>query len=424
MPATTRVRLTSGEPLLRSGYALVISTAASSMLGVAYWILAARTFPSETLGQESAAIAAMMMLSNFAQMNMFYALTRFVPTAGPGAARLIAWSYAANAAVAALFAAVFVVAAPRLSGNFSYLQGPVRSIAFVGAVVLWGIFCLQDGVLTALRRATWVPVENALFGLFKLGLLVALAVTVNHGGIFASWNVPVLLVVIPVNALVFRRLLPTRPTHEQTGAPVSFGTVRRFVAVDYVSSLFVQCYTTALPLLIVATLGAEANAEFYVAYVIIAAVDLVAINLSTSLLAEGSRDEHRMAEYTRQILLRCAVLLVPGVAVVELGAPMLFHVFGHDYAAESTTLLRVMLIGSLPRMLNIVYVATMRVERRVGRIVAIQSAIAVMVVGLTLLLIHPLGVTAVAVAWVCAHTAVAVVLLPWLFRVLREGGRR
>jgi hypothetical protein len=35
-------------------------------------------------------------------------------------------------------------------------------------------FAIQDSVLTALGRAVWVPLENAVFALLKLGLRVVL----------------------------------------------------------------------------------------------------------------------------------------------------------------------------------------------------------------------------------------------------------
>jgi hypothetical protein len=35
-----------GDPMLRNGYALIVSAAATQVLGVLYWIVAARTAPA------------------------------------------------------------------------------------------------------------------------------------------------------------------------------------------------------------------------------------------------------------------------------------------------------------------------------------------------------------------------------------------
>jgi O-antigen/teichoic acid export membrane protein len=413
-------RRLSRDHLFRSAHALMLSTVATSALGIAYWIVAARSYPERALGEGAAAISTILMLSNFAQMNLFHGLTRFIPTAGEATGRLIAYSYAASAGAALLLGAGFVVVAPQVSDNLSFLQsGALGAAAFVVSVVLWGLFALQDGVLTALRRAPWVPAENTLFGLVKLGLLVAFAGVYVSGGIFASWNLAVLMAVVPMNVLIYRRLLRTRTGPAGTATPFSFKGVARFVGVDYIGSLFLQTYTTALPLLIVATLGAEANADFYVAYAVIVAVDLLSSNLATSLLVEAAHDEDRLREYTRRVLRRSALLIAGIVLFLELAAPYLLRVFGEGYAEDSTTLLRILALASLPRMVNIVYMGAMRVERRVGRVVMVQVATSVLVLSLTLALVSGMGVDGVGLAWLCAHGAVALALLPWLRRALR-----
>ncbi|HEY4276763.1 MAG TPA: hypothetical protein VGM91_01015 [Conexibacter sp.] len=414
----------AGDPLLRSANALIVSTIAASGFGIAYWIVAARTYPEHVLGVQSAAISTMLMLSNFAQMNMFFSLGRFVPTAGRETGRLITSVYAASVALSAALGIGFVVLAPLVSESLATLfTGPVMAVAFVVGVALWSVFALQDGVLTALRRASWVPVENALFGLVKLVLLFAFAAVFVSGGIFASWTIPMLLAIVPVNLLIYRRVLRARASSDAPAGAFSFASIRRFVAVDYVGGLFLQSYTTALPLVIVATLGARANAEFYVAYVVIAAVDLVSVNLATSLLVEGAHDEARLAEYTRRIVRRSAQLLVPAVIVIELGAPYFTQALGHEYANASTALLRLLALGSLARMLNIVYMSVMRVHRRVWRVVATQAALSVIVLSLTLALSPGMGVNGVGVAWLTAQLAVAVALAPWLWRTMRSEPR-
>jgi O-antigen/teichoic acid export membrane protein len=227
-------------------------------------------------------------------------------------------------------------------------------------------------------------------------------------------------VVIVINGLIFRRLIPPRQA-AATGGGASVREIRRFVALDYVSSLFLQTYTTALPVLIVALLGAEANAAFYVAYVVVSTLDLVAVNLSTSLVIESSHEEARLAEYTRRVLRRTGALVLVAVAFLVVAASQLPVVFGHHYSGDASTLLRLLALGSLPRVVGIVYMGAMRVERRVGRVVAVQGATSLIVVTLTLVLGPVLGIRGVGIAWAAGHGAVAIALLPWLRRTLRSG---
>ena len=41
-----------GDPMLRNGYALIVSATATQVLGVLYWIVAARTAPAAAVGGE------------------------------------------------------------------------------------------------------------------------------------------------------------------------------------------------------------------------------------------------------------------------------------------------------------------------------------------------------------------------------------
>ena len=72
---------------------------------------------------------------------------------------------------------------------------------FVVAVPILAIFALQDSVLTALRLAPWVPVENVSFAVSKLALLPVLALLLGGGGIVLAWVLP------GANDMTHRRVL-------------------------------------------------------------------------------------------------------------------------------------------------------------------------------------------------------------------------
>ncbi len=82
-------------------------------------------------------------------------------------------------------------------------------LVFAGCVVAWAIFTLQDSVLVGLRSAFWVFVENGIFGIVKIVLLVLLVTVLpDHLGIYVSWMLPVIVAVPLVNVLIFGSLVP------------------------------------------------------------------------------------------------------------------------------------------------------------------------------------------------------------------------
>jgi O-antigen/teichoic acid export membrane protein len=409
-------------PLFGNVYALTVNTVISTALGSAYWVLAARLYSPRDLGLGAAAVSTMTFLSNLSQLNLNAALARFLPGAGRSGGRLVAYAYGANSLVALAVGGAFLVIAPALSSHLTFFAAsPALAVLFCLSVAAWGIFTLQDNVLTALRGAVWVPVENAAFGIAKVLLLVTLAGTLSGLGIFASWNLPVVVALVPVNVLVFRRLMPRLRALPSATLP-DWRVLRRFVALDYLGYLLMQAGTNALPLLVTARLGATANGLFYVAYAISTSLELVVYNFGVSLTVEASRDEARLALYTRQLLRRAYALFAPGVVLLVLAAPWLLAVFGGEYARSGATL-RLLALAVLPKLLVTVFVAVSRVRRRIGRIVAVQALTSTLVLSLALALMGPLGILGVGVAYLASQTVVAAAVLPSLVRLVGTAER-
>src|SRR5512139_2726353 len=192
-------------PLFRNGYALIIGSAATSGLGLVYWVLAARFYSAEMVGLSSAALSAMLLLSGISQLGLNSALVRFVPLAGRNTSRLILYSYLVSALAAAVTSIIFLLGLQVWAPALSFI-GASRDwqVLFVLATIVWGIFALQDSALTGLRQAIWIPLENTTFAIIKIVLLIVLAGSFQAVGIFASWNIPVLLSLLPINLLIFK----------------------------------------------------------------------------------------------------------------------------------------------------------------------------------------------------------------------------
>lgn len=65
-----------GDPMLRNGYALIVSATVTQVLGVRYWIVAARTAPAAAAGRNSTAMSVMLFLAGVAELNLMSTLIR------------------------------------------------------------------------------------------------------------------------------------------------------------------------------------------------------------------------------------------------------------------------------------------------------------------------------------------------------------
>jgi len=413
--------------LTRNALALVLNTVVTSVLGMGFWVLAAHLYDRVELGRDSALVSAMFLLAAVSELNLGLALPRFLPQLGERSASTVLRSYVASAVAAVVVTGAVVLVVPHVSRSLAFLgQDAGVAASLVVAVMLWNVFALQDAVLAALRRTSWIPVENTIFGVAKIVLMVALSRAAVGHGVFLAWVVPMAVMLVPVNVALFRWAIPH---HVRTSPPASSifageGSRRkvvRYLALDYAASLLVQGSLTFMPIVVVAILGPEQNAYFYVAFSIVGALDQMAHNIGLSLTVEGAFDEALLGRLTRHTIVRFGIVLVPGLlGLVVLAVPMLW-LFGPDFAKHSVTVLRLLVLASIPQALLHLYQAVERVRGRAGRIMAVTLARFVVILVAVVLLGRHYGLAGVGWGWFLGQVVVLLAVLPALVRVVRQG---
>ncbi len=401
------------KPLFRNAYALILSSAATSGLGIVYWMLAARLYSAHEVGLNSALISTMTLLSGLAQLKLASSLRRFIPTAGRGAGWLVGLAYLGNLVMALAVSAIFILGLKWWAPDLAFLgSNTILKSWFIAATMMWGIFALQDGALTGLRQTAWVPLENALFGLAKIILLILFASSLPQYGIFASWTIPVVVTIILVNWLIFKQIVPRHAaatTHRATA--VSPRQMARFAAGDYLGSLFDLLAMMFLPLLVIRQAGISANAYFYLSWTIVQSLNLVAVNMGASLTVEAATDETKLYEYGRQTLIQMGRILGPAALAMLIFAPAILKIFGATYAAEGALLFRLLTLAAVPKSINVLYMSLARARRQVTPIVVTQAVLCFLVLGSGYFLLEAYGIAGVGFGWFISQMLVAVALM-------------
>jgi O-antigen/teichoic acid export membrane protein len=419
--AVVRARFVPQDPMERSAIALAANTGITSVLGFLYWVVAARYYSPAVVGASAALISALVLMANIAELNLYNTLIRFLPTAGR---RTVQYTLRAYATVAGASVVVALAALPFV-GELE-LASDVLSHGIAGlgllvvAQVVWTLFALQDSVAIGARATFWVPVENGAFGLAKLVLLVVLATTLPQLGVFGSWFLAMVPVLVLMNVLLFLRLLP-RHARESAGRDerISRRDVAAFMTLDNVALIAATAANYVLPVMVALRAGTEANAFFFVAWSVATVLDVALVNVAGSLTVEGARQRDRLGELVARLLRRAALVAVPLVIVVLAGAPWILTLYGDAYAANSTDLLRVVVLAALPRIVIVVWMSLNRVRQQLGRILAVQAAITSSVLAVSWVFLPTHGILAVGVAHLVTQTVVAVALLPGLRHAVR-----
>jgi O-antigen/teichoic acid export membrane protein len=402
---------------------LAANTAVTSVLGMGFWLVAARLYSEVDVGRDSVLISVMIELSTVCQLNLDNGIVRFLPDLGKGSRRAVAGAYLLTGLLALVVGSVFVLAAPHLSGELDFLgEDHLLQAGFVAAIITWGVFALQDATLTATRRASWVPLENGIFGVLKLAALpLLLGASLTHS-VFAAWTLPMVLLVIPINVLIFRRAIPRHvASHDGESSLHRLGVRRvvRFLSQDYAASIFARATTTVIAILVIAILGPKASAYFAIPFMIVVAFDSLAFSACTPLVVEATLAGEQLHALSRVLVRRVFTLLLPAGLVLIAAAPLILLPFGHAYQEEGTTVLRVLLCASLVRPGIALFSAVSRVRGQGARLALLELTLLTLILGAAVPLAHSDGIKGVAVAWTAANGLVVLALVPWLVRFMR-----
>ncbi|WP_412741895.1 hypothetical protein [Krasilnikovia sp. MM14-A1004] len=418
-----------GSRVQLDGIALMFSTAATAASSLLFWVVAARSYSTSSVGLGSAEINAFTMLAAFAQLNLLATFLRFLAGSGNRAVRFLATGYGAIVVAALLFGGGYLA----LGFSSGFLAGaPAREyVVFLLAVPVFAVFVVQDGVLTAFAKAPWVPVENlsvAVVRLALLGLLVPVLISgesQSRTGIIAAWAIPTLLAVAVVNTAVFRRL---GPAHVRRTPHASSLPPRRellaYVAGQYLSNSMANVITYVPPLLVLHLLGPEAAAYVNVPWLIVVSTQTLLWNIGMSFVAEVTRSPERLRVHIRSTL-RLGGLVALGWTVALLaGAPLLLGLQGADFAAEGTGLLRLLALSFPCTAVVIMYMLIASLERRVRRLVVVNAIGAIALLGGVEWLAADRGIIAVGWVYLIVQAGLALALLPVVVARLRRGDIR
>ncbi|GAA3412102.1 lipopolysaccharide biosynthesis protein [Streptosporangium vulgare] len=423
-----RLRKDLRNPLFLQGYALMINTGITAVLGLGYWFLATHLYTAAAFGEGQAQISAMRLFSSLTGLAFAGALARFIPVAGRRTAEFVLRGYAIAGAAGLVAALGFLLTLPIWGEVYADLGGIGPGLFFLASVLVWTIFTLQDVTLAGLRNAVWVPVNSLAFGLVKMGLLVALAYALPQGGvfggIFVSWIVPTAIALIPISWLIFGVIIPKHVKNTEVSAanPPRLREVGRFLAGDFPGAFSILLILYLVPVIVAGWLDdAPTFGYFSIAHTLGSMVGLLAANMAVSLTVEGSFNAAQLAQSVRNALRRTFLIVGPVIAVVVIGAPLILSVFGPGFAEAGSPLLRLMAIAVLPQTVIEICLSMLRAQSEARKLALVQIGMAVLVLTSIALLFPHFGIAAVGYAMLGSQLLVALLIFPNMRRVMNHG---
>ena len=399
MTRAGRIGAVARLPLVQSSAALLLNTGINGALGLAYWVLAARLDDPSVVGRGAAGISGLLFVASLGWIGLQQVLLRFLPRAGRDAARLIVRVYAAATAIALAAALGFLLYASGDASLRFLVESPSAILAFLGAVVIWVVFSLQDPALIGLRRSPWVPLENLAFGAAKLVLLALLATVASPWAILGSWVLGASWLIFVVNALIRRT---TRDDAEPADMPEPRRLVR-FAVGQHAIAVVIAAPDSLAPLVVLAILGDEATAFYYSAWTVSFTLRLLAVNLGSAVTVEGSRADASSSHLTRQVRFLAPFVILPAVGGVWLLAGFVMGIFGVRYADEASDLLRLLAAAVIPFTVVTLFVVGERIAERTSAALVVVTITTVATLALNVVLLPRYGLVAAGWSWLVAQ---------------------
>jgi O-antigen/teichoic acid export membrane protein len=167
-------------------------------------------------------------------------------------------------------------------------------------------------------------------------------------------------------------------------------------------------------------LGQEANGFLFINWAIASLLFSIPTRTSQSLFSEGSNREQLLARDTKRSFWLVITLLTPGVAFVLLLADKLLLIFGREYSAEGTQLLRLVAISAIPVAINSIYLGVIRVRMELRNVILVPFVVAALTFSLSYILIAIIGLSGAGVSWLSANSLAALLTLPRVIGTVRK----
>jgi O-antigen/teichoic acid export membrane protein len=410
------------ETILSNATSMIVALGTTSLLGAAFWWLAARQFSQHAVGVSGAAVSAMTLLGFAATIGLGTVLMGELPQREARAHGLLNAALGAAAAVGAALGIGFALIAPLLSPGFDPLrQGPLSVLIFAAGVSFTALTLVLDQALIGLLRGGLQLVRNIVFSAAKLLLLLAVAaLSATYGGmgIYTAWALGSLISLAVLVRFYRRQANPLRSHFRE------LNSLRLDAASHHAFNLALRAPDLLLPVMVLILLSANLSASFYIAWMIVSLLFSIPQSLSTVLYAVGSgdpRDLERRFRFTLGVSAACGVAAV--LVLVPAGEPLL-RLFGASYASQATVAVQILALGVFPEAVRTHFVAVRRLTRRIGTALPLVWGGAVLEVagGAAGALIAD-SLTGVAIGWLAAICIESSVMSRDVWRMITPGHR-
>ncbi len=341
---------------------------ANSILGFAFWALAAHLFNSDAVGISGSLVSLSSLATSIGILGLDNGLVRFATRVNRP--RTLMWQLLlVGGGLSAIVGLGLSVAVLGIS-NAAAQQFAVLVALTVALTASQTCFQITDGSILAARKSQYLAFRAVAYGLGKIVLVFAV-VAAGVVGLFGSYTIPLLVITI-VSFFLVRRVWPVR---NEKGVPTRFRDLASLSIGNWIHGLTYSLPSRLGPSIMLIFIGASPVAYFFIALQLAEVLNYIPESVSKSLFAHGSIRDHLPTALTSSMRRLLAVILVPmvalGIALAGLGMTI---IGGTAYGAHGLAL-QLFLLATLPKAGIQLYKAQFNVDRRPIALIVMGSTL-------------------------------------------------
>jgi O-antigen/teichoic acid export membrane protein len=386
--------------MYRGSLVLLANTAVLAGLGFVFWTLAARSYPEATVGSFSGLTSGIGLVSAVAGLGLPNVITRHLAGASSPRGLIVVALGAITALGGTLSVILLLGLGSSLPAGLGLRQHGDATIVFAVLVIASALSAAIDAALVVVRATQtvlWTNLAGAVVRIAGLLLLTSL----RSSGLVIAYSV----------GLILATVLSLPPLLAKVGGGAHLGETlalfRGYMAgsiCNYMATVLGVLPSTVVVLEALGTVGAARTAPFAAASLVAGFLDVIPSVTSQVLFAEASREGAALGSQLRKALRAIYGLMLPGIGVVVLAAPLVMRVFGPNYAAQGSSCLRILALTSLFTGGTYLVDSVLIARDRTGAYLFMNGANAVLILGCVGFMLQ-FGITGGAAGWALGQGA-------------------
>lgn len=391
------------QSILRNSGFLIVNSFGSTALGFLFWLVVARTADTAQVGIGAAYITSITFLANVGQLGLGVAVIRFAKAMHWRQSQFINTCLSIVASITILSALAFAFGTsiwlPELT-ILSQINGQL--LLFVAASLAFSIGQFLDRVFIAYETTQLMFARTMAANLLRVVLIIPLVYWFGATGFPVAVGIGALISIAVSFIFFMPRILPGYQFRLEIEWNLVYDKLLYSIS-NLVSIVLWTAPQTIYPLIIVKLLGAEANAHFYISWMLANLLFVIPTSISTSTFARSVSDPDQYAKKFWQTMWLTVGGLVPIVIVMAGSSKLLLSVFGQAYVEAGRPLLILFLLSAFPYAVNTFFIVHHRIQKNIRSVILLSGSVTIACFLLIVISVNQYKLSGVGIGWVAGQ---------------------